>query len=196
MNECIVEVALPVPLARYFDYRLITDDETQVVVGQRIQVPFGHGGANKKGGARKLIGIITAIKSESEFDESKLKNAIAVLDDEPLLNGSIIKLLIWASQYYHFPPGAVFEAALPALLRKKPELPEKLQEQIWSLTELGRKQFEETLFAKIKKRAPVQAALIELLVHHKAGLKAANLNKELPNWRSAMRALEKKHWSE
>lgn len=196
MNECIVEVALPVPLPRYFDYRLIFDKQIQPCVGQRIQVPFGHGGGKKKGGARKLIGVITGIKAESDIAENKLKNAIGILDDEPLLSANMIKLLKWAAQYYHYPPGTVFEAALPVWLRKKTELPEKLQNQIWQLTEIGRAQHEDKLFAKLEKRAPKQAELLDLMAHHHAGLKSGELNKLLPKWRNAMGGLEKKEFVE
>ncbi len=194
MSDCIIEVALPVPLARYFDYRFLTDGSIKPQVGQRVQVPFGHAKRNNQSTPRKLIGIITAVKQESEFDESKLKNAFAILDDEPLLNANLIKLLKWSAHYYHFPPGAVFEAALPVWLRKKPELPERLQEQLWKLTESGEQQSTEEIFTKLQKRAPVQAIVLEYLQGHATGVTSNQLNKEFPNWRNAMRGLEKKKW--
>ena len=194
MSDCIIEVALPVPLARYFDYRILADSPIKPQVGQRVQVPFGQTKRNNKSAPRKLIGIITAIKQESEFDESKLKNAFAILDEEPLLNANLIDLLKWSAQYYHFPPGAVFEAALPVWLRKKPELPERSQEQLWQLTKLGAQQSEGETFTKLQKRAPVQALVLEYLLEHVYGVSSNRLNKEFPNWRNAMRGMEKKKW--
>jgi len=194
LHQKIVEVALPVPLTRYFDYRLSTNESLDAYVGQRIQVPFGSPRHGRKGGARKLIGIITAVKNESDIEESKLKAALRILDAEPLLDARLIKLLKWSAQYYHFPPGAVFEAALPVWLRKKTELPEKLQEQIWTLSELGKTQLEDTLLSKLKKRAPVQARMLQHLSSHPAGVKAKQLNQDIPNWRDCMRRLEKKQW--
>lgn len=192
MNNCILEIALPVPLTQYFDYKFVGNDSEIPKVGQRIQVPFGRASSHSKAGARKLIGIITAIKTESEIDDAKLKHALAILDDEPLLSPKLVELLKWSAQYYHYPPGAVFEAALPVWLRKKIELPEKLQEQVWRLTEKGHIQHEAERFAKLKKRAPVQAALLDHLAHHPEGLSSADLNKDVPKWRNSMRALEKK----
>lgn len=194
MSECILEVALPVPLARYFDYRFVSKSSLKPQIGQRVQVPFGQTKRNNKSTPRKLIGIITAVKKESEFDESKLKNAFAILDEEPLLNANLIKLLKWSAQYYHFPPGAVFEAALPVWLRKKTELPERLQEQLWILTELGTQQTVGEAFSKIQKRAPVQAVILEYLSTFLHGVNSNQLNKEFPNWRNSMRSLEKKNW--
>ena len=194
MSDCIIEVALPVPLARYFDYRILADSPIKPQVGQRVQVPFGKTKHNNKSTPRKLIGIITAVKQESEYDESKLKNAFSILDKEPLLNPNLIKLLKWSAQYYHFPPGAVFEAALPVWLRKKPDLPERLHEQLWQLTELGMQQTDGDAFIKLQKRAPVQAVVLEYLLIHTIGVNSNQLNKEFPNWRNAMRGLEKKNW--
>jgi len=194
MSDCILEVALPVPLVRYFEYRFIGSDLVKPQVGQRVQVPFGRTKRNNKSPPRKLIGIITAVKQKSDYDESKIKNAFSILDNEPLLNDNLIKLLKWSAQYYHFPPGAVFEAALPVWLRKKAELPERLREQLWQLTDLGLLQSKAESFAKLQKRAPVQAVVFDYLLEHNYGVSAKQLNKVLPNWRNAMRGLEKKNW--
>lgn len=59
----VVQVALPVPLARTFDYRL---DSAMAcpVVGARVSVPFGK---------RKAIGIVVGLSDTSTFPLEQLK---------------------------------------------------------------------------------------------------------------------------
>ena len=196
----ILEVALPVPMHRLFDYLPpeSTTDVHDYQVGQRIQVPFGHPG-RKSGqrGARKLIGIITAIKTESELPIKRLKHAHKILDPHALLDANFIDFLLWAANYYHYPQGLVFEAALPVWLRKKIELPSPKHEEVWFLTELGHKQLDKALFEKLEKRAPKQARLLDLLhEYHGKGLGLAQhiVAQRIPTWRDSMRRMLKHGW--
>ncbi|KAA0444668.1 MAG: primosomal protein N' [Candidatus Thioglobus sp.] len=98
----ILEIAICVPLSKTFDY-LCTQ---KVAIGARVEVPFGH---------RTKVGIVLAKKRKSEFE--KLKSVAKILDDEPILDQSIIDFLLWAANYYHHPIGEVIFAALPKNLR-------------------------------------------------------------------------------
>jgi len=98
----IIEVAIPVPLNKTFDY--ISD--VKVDIGARVKVPFGR---------KKVIGVVLDNKEKSEFD--KLKTIEEVLDNEPILDKSILYFLFWAAKYYHYPIGEVISAALPKNLR-------------------------------------------------------------------------------
>ncbi len=98
----IVEVAIPVPLNKTFDY--LCDDE--VLVGVRVKVPFVR---------KKVIGIVLAIKDKSDFD--KLKSVEEVLDKTPILDKPTLDFLFWSANYYHHPIGEVISTALPKNLR-------------------------------------------------------------------------------
>ena len=102
----LIRVALDVPIARLFDYRC---DDRAAQIGARVLVPFGR---------QKLIGIIVARPETSEVAEAKLKRAITVLDDEPLLGRADLRLLEFAADYYVHPLGAVIMATVPAALRR------------------------------------------------------------------------------
>ena len=109
-SAIILKVALPVPLFRLFDYYppdSVTADELQP--GQRIQVNFGH---------RQLLGIIVAISDEASVERDKIRPALTLLDQEPVLSASILKLLNWAASYYYHPLGEVLYHALPVALRQ------------------------------------------------------------------------------
>ncbi len=173
----ICQIAVPCALRRRFDY-LIPDDVSTLRIGQRVKVSFAR---------RELVGVVLKAQVESELDTAKLKPIIDVLDDEPLLRGSLFRLLEWCSRYYHHPIGEVFSAALPKLLRNGGALQYK-GERCWFLTDTG-KQLELNALA----RAPKQQQLFALLNKHLL-LSDAQLTEQLKGWQPAMRALADKGW--
>ena len=74
MSGPILQVALPSPLRRLFDYRapagLRLDD---LQVGLRVRVPFGN---------RQMVGLIAAISEHSSVPAGKLKRADALIDHD------------------------------------------------------------------------------------------------------------------
>lgn len=121
----VAHVALPVPLPRTFDYRL---PESMVAsTGCRVRVPFGK---------QERVGIVVAVSEHSELPINELKDVIEVLDGEPVLAGSLWRLLLWAADYYHHPIGDVLSNALPILLRQGKPASAALQ-WFWFATEQG-----------------------------------------------------------
>ncbi|RUO63717.1 primosomal protein N' [Pseudidiomarina insulisalsae] len=106
--EQVVSVAVPVPLARSFDYSCV-----QVPArGVRVKVPFGN---------RALVGFSLgspASEATAASAEYKLKPVAEVLDDAPLLPEAVWQLLHWAADYYQHPLGEVLAHGLPVLLRQ------------------------------------------------------------------------------
>ena len=175
-TQLIVQVALPVPLLRVFDYRL---PETcgPAQPGCRVSVPFG---------ARKLVGVVIKVSDHSEYPANKLKSVIAVLDSTPLLAEDLLGLLKWAAGYYHFALGEVISAALPGLLRNgKPA--QMAQVEYWRLTDAGRDTDAGTL-----QRAPVQKHVFEFMREEDTPVTREQLADISKTWRTAMNALAKK----
>ncbi|MEH2922228.1 primosomal protein N' [Samsonia erythrinae] len=144
----VAQVALPVPLARTFDY-LLPAGGIAPQVGARVSVPFGN---------RKAIGIITALSNTSELPLEQLKPVHDVLDEQPLFPPSLWRILLWAVDYYHYPIGEVLFHALPILLRQgKPAHHAPLWQ--WFATEQGRA----TPLDTLKRAAKQQQALAALL---------------------------------
>jgi len=142
----VAQVALPVPLARRFDYLLPA--HLRPVVGGRVRVPFGN---------RKAIGVVVGFSEQSDLPEAQLKNVLEVIDDESLFPPSLWRILHWAADYYHYPLGEVLFHALPVLLRQgKPAQEAPLWQ--WFITELGRETAPESL-----KRAPKQQQALAIL---------------------------------
>lgn len=112
----LVQVALPVPLYRVFDYSLPAETSVSPHVlipqiGSRVEVSFGR---------QTLIGIVIAHISEADSSVplNKLKPINQCLDAEPILEGSMLKLALWLARYYHYPLGDVLAVILPSLVRQ------------------------------------------------------------------------------
>jgi primosomal protein N' (replication factor Y) (superfamily II helicase) len=149
----ILRIALDTPLRRVFDYRAPEDRAAGVIPrnlkpGVRVRVPFGR---------QQLIGILVGVAADSAVAATKLKTAIDILDESPVVDPVTFDLLCWASDYYHHPLGEVFSAALPVSLRAGQPADENIQ--AWSLSPAGRRELE----AATARRAPRQRALLAWL---------------------------------
>ncbi len=145
----VVHVALPVPLARTFDYLLPAGAATPVA-GARVSVPFGK---------RQAIGIVTGVSEHSELPLEQLKPILELLDSESLFLPSLWRVLNWATGYYQYPLGEVLFHALPTLLRQgKPAQDAPLW--LWFATEQGKATSLDSL-ARARKQQQAMAALIQ-----------------------------------
>ena len=104
-----VEAALPVPLRRVFTYRVPEEMRGSLKLGARMMLPFGR--RNLTGYA---VGLHAELPPDVEIDESKIKDIIEVLDEEPLITPEILGLTQWTADYYASFWGEMLKAALPA----------------------------------------------------------------------------------
>ena len=149
----ILQIALDTPLRRVFDYRPPSEfggPATSGVprLGVRVRVPFGR---------RQVIGILVGVAAESAVAAPKLKTALALLDEQPIVDPVTFDLLCWAAEYYHHPIGEVFAAALPVSLRAGQPALQKTE--WWTLSETGRHE----VSTPSTWRAPQQRALLHWL---------------------------------
>jgi primosomal protein N' (replication factor Y) len=103
----IIRVGLDVPVARLFDY--LGADAHEDDVGRRVLVPFG---------TRTVIGVILAIAEASAVPRGRLKAALRIFREGAPLSAEDLRLLNFASDYYHHALGAVVMNALPARQRR------------------------------------------------------------------------------
>ncbi|MGN2244068.1 primosomal protein N' [Frateuria sp. GZRR33] len=164
----VVRVALPVPLARLFDY---LPPAGGVAVGSRVLVPFGR---------TKRVGVVVASGVEAAVAGARLKAVLSVLDDGPLLDAELMQTLAWAADYWLAPPGEAYANALPLALREPRPLPETT-EPCYALTVAGQSARD------AGSRRGSSRALLDLLVA--APLGAPELDLALPGWRPAAKRL-------
>ncbi len=96
------DVSLPVPLDRFFTYSLPEAWRHRVQVGARVIVPFGP---------RKMTGMV--VRLHDDTPEVATKEAMRLLDEEPLLDASLLKLGRWIATYYCSPLGEVLRTMTP-----------------------------------------------------------------------------------
>ena len=170
------QVALPVPLARLFDYLPAASMMPGEAVGCRVRVPFGN---------RELVGVVASAGPAS--DAGALREVLAQLDQEPLFHGELMQSLQWLARYLHAPLGEVLATALPALLRRGEPLPDT-HAWAWQLNEAGH-----TALPGLRSGRPRDMAM---------QLQAGALDEDAlqlalgDGWRSAARALAKRGLAE
>ncbi len=173
-SEYIIQVALPVPLRKVFDY-LKPANGQQPVPGCRVRVPFGN---------RKLVGLVVAVKNHSTLAREKLKTIIQVLDQGPLIEPAQLKFLQWAANYYHHPLGEAIDAALPTLLRQG-QAAEVAGVSEWSLTSLGL----EVDVASLARAPKQKDCFLQLRQVSGQVLTREQLQEFNPNWQVAIKGL-------
>ncbi|MDA8899023.1 primosomal protein N' [Porticoccaceae bacterium] len=149
----ILRVAVPTPLRRTFDYifpenLLIELDGDLPLPGSRVAIEFGR---------RTLVALIVEVTDSSDIALEKIKPVNNILDSSPILSPDLLKLFVWAANYYQYPIGEALFTALPALLRKG-EATELPTVKHWRVSELGLSTETESL-----DRAPRQKALLQFL---------------------------------
>ena len=174
-DELIFRVAIPVPIYRLFDYLAPDNVELDnIKPGVRLEVPFGKG---------KKIAFLLEIAQHSELDTSKLKRVVRILDHKPLLSTKDLRLLQWASNYYHHPLGEVISAAFPAALRQGKSVVVQTEKR-YALTDLGKVTPSDQL-----QRTPKQKSVLEKFQGHPSCLSEAELSAWNDNWRPAVKQL-------
>lgn len=155
MSEFYLRIALPSPLRRLFDYRAPAHIAAAAwQPGVRVRVPFGR---------REMVGILVKTATETTVPADKLKDALELLDSQPLLPADIMRLCLWTAQYYQHSLGDTFSWALPTLLRQG-EAAEARQQKMWvALQPIN-------LESPLLSRAPRQREALKILAQHAQGI--------------------------
>lgn len=95
-------VALPLPVATPYTYRVPESLADRVRPGARVVVPVRR---------QELVGIVTAV--DPPAPEAEAREILAVPDPEPALTAGLLGLGAWIARYYGAPPGIALRAMLP-----------------------------------------------------------------------------------
>ncbi|MBC7387997.1 MAG: primosomal protein N' [Opitutaceae bacterium] len=100
-----IDCYLPLALSGTFTYKLPIEFQDKLVQGSLVVVPFNE--------RNIYTGIVKRVHSQPPVGYI-VKNAIEILEQEPVFHPTQLKLLDWISEYYMAEPGLTFHAALPA----------------------------------------------------------------------------------
>src|SRR5215475_2252604 len=164
------DVSLPVPLDQPFTYGLPETLRHRVRPGSRLIVPFGP---------RKLTGLI--LRCHDEPPAVATREALRLIDSEPVLSEELLALGRWIAGYYCAPLGEVLRTMLPLAAEIR-------RGKVWSLTDAGRDAARQLLLDS----SPDDPVAQVLRMLEKRPLNAAYLAKALPLADKAIRALERR----
>ena len=105
MSERFAQVALPLPLASSYTYRIPETLADRVVAGARVVVPVRR---------RELIGIV--VEADSAPPEAAARDVLAAPDDETAIPSGLLETAHWVAGYYGAPLGLTLKAMLPAAM--------------------------------------------------------------------------------
>lgn len=92
-----------------YDYQIPDEMRDAVQAGMRVKVPLGHR-------RKAMIGWCTETKIGSAASRS-LRSILEILDEEPLCDPPLVRLVLWMSNYYQAPAGQVFDTLIPSSVR-------------------------------------------------------------------------------
>ncbi len=99
------------PLRERFTYRIPDSWSGPPPMGARVLASFGP--------KKKQLGFVVGVADESAVPEAKVKELEELLDEEPLFQPNLLKLLEWISDYYFCSLGEVLFAAFPFGARRE-----------------------------------------------------------------------------
>ncbi len=106
------DVILPLPLYRYFTYRIPAEMQGRLRQGHRVVVSFGRS---------KFYTAIVAALHDTEPEGYEVKEIATLLDDEPIILRTQLRFWEWIADYYLCSVGDVYKAALPSGLKLESE---------------------------------------------------------------------------
>ncbi|MBQ8749232.1 MAG: primosomal protein N' [Clostridia bacterium] len=134
---------------RIFDYEVPV--QLNVEVGHRVLVPFG---------VKKIEGYVIELTSTSEYEISKLKQIICILDEVPIIKKEMISLMDFMCYKYHLRKIDVLRLCIPSQLRGGKVKP--LTRQAISLVDIDKaNEFINNATARQENQANVLRFLIE-----------------------------------
>lgn len=171
-----LRLALPSPLRRLFDYLPPKGvNPNSLKAGIRVKVPFAN---------RTLIGILIEVASETSVPADKLKQAVVLVDELPIVPPLVLKLCQWTAQYYQHSLGDTLSWALPNLL-KQGQYPDDNKELFWTAV-VG-----SSLNDPRINRAPRQKQALQILMQHPHGI-AQHLMGDLQIQQDTLKRLQEK----
>lgn len=175
------------PLEQAFTYSLPLTLQHRVKPGARLLVPFG---------TRKLTGVV--LRVHDDLPEAQLsaqpatpagavrgatKDALRLIDPEPVLDDELLALGQWISGYYCAPLGEVLRSMLPLASEIRTG-------KIYSLTDAGRDASRQLSIEPQEGDAMNQ--LLQMLAAR--SLSAAYIKKKLPLSDRILKSLERRGW--
>lgn len=156
-------VDIPVAgLNQVYDYTVPERLRERIRIGQVVTVPFGR---------RRVNGFVVGFAEKPQIEAGRVKDILKINTEEPLFDEEMLKLLKWIAAYYKSYLIKVIKTAIPTGLvsgrvGKKRIGYLKLNQPAEKTRELVK---------KLKKRAPKQARVLQILLESKRSYSKSKL---------------------
>ena len=107
-DEKFAKVIIPSPLKEPLIYSIPSHLKVDLKIGMRVSVPLGR---------REVTGVVVDLLPATSLPQ--VRDILAILDERPILDHSLLRLTHWGSQYYLSSPGEVLTTILPPSLRSE-----------------------------------------------------------------------------
>jgi primosomal protein N' (replication factor Y) len=104
------DVVFDRPLDHAFTYAVAEALRDRIAVGKRVKAPFGRGD-------KATVGY--CVRLSPAVPPREVKDLVEVLDEQPLLNDTLMRLTRWMADYYLCGWGQVLNAVVPAGAREQ-----------------------------------------------------------------------------
>ena len=105
------EIAFPIPVRRTFIYRVPPSLADGIRCGCRVYAPFGP---------KKSLGYVVRLTDRLPPDIKEIKEIEQLVEDHPLFDEDLLKLLNWIADYYLCSLGEAMAAAYPFSPKMRP----------------------------------------------------------------------------
>src|SRR5439155_286823 len=140
------------------DYLVPETLADRVGVGSRVRVPF-----------RDKSTLATVVAALDHSEAEGIRPIEAVIGEAPILSEQLLELARWISAYYCCPIETVMRSLLPQVIRRA-EVGWKKQLFVRPARKIDNEEIE-----KLRKRAPRQAELLEVIAQLEGAMRAADL---------------------
>ena len=105
----VVEVTALSGFDKALAYRVPPKLATSLQLGMLVRVPLR---------GRTELGIVTALSSQQSIAPARLKLIYDCVQEQPVMTPDLMALYQWALVYYIATPESMFEAMIPAAIRR------------------------------------------------------------------------------
>ena len=130
------DVSFPISSFQIFSYKIPSELSDKILIGSTVNAPLGK---------RNVNGIVVNCYSEKKF-QGATKEINSLLDEKPIIDKKLWKLINWLSSYYNTPIGLAAKVALPSNLSTTYE-PKKR-----TYVKIGSTNYESRISGKIQKK--------------------------------------------
>src|ERR1700719_4513 len=155
MKPNYVRVIIDRAIQRELDYSVPETLADRIGIGSRVRVPF-----------RDKSALATVLATLEQSDAKGIRPIEALVGEAPAISESLLELAKWMSSYYCCPLETVMRSLLPQVIRRA-EISWKKQLGVHpSSIDNGK-------YAKLRRRAPRQAELLEAVAKLEKPIPAA-----------------------